>query len=360
MKLKFGCALAVLTFLCYESVEGGALKKFFSGGSGKEEAQEEETNKNERPQIKEEGKQDEIANNVRSEESKAGEQPKEKSEEKPISSGTDDGTESSKKVTPPAEKKKIEGNPVVFKVMGEEIHRDKVLEFITTLPPQLLQSVPSDKLFEIAKQQMLMLHLLVMQAKRAGLDKKKNYIDQLKKLSERLLSEMYLMVEVAPKAQNESALKARYQKYLVEYKTGKEVKLSHIAVDTEASAKEIVSALSKGTNFEKLRKEKGNNASENSDRYFPVTMIPGEIGAAISALKKGEYTKKPLKVGDGWHIFKVLDMRDSKPGTYEEVKPLLAQAIMADEMKKLGDKLRKQFNVEEFNEDGSPMIQKNN
>ena len=43
-----------------------------------------------------------------------------------------------------------------------------------------------------------------------------------------------------------------------------------------------------------------------------------------------------------------------KPGSYEEVKPMLAQLIMKEEMDKLISKLEKQYSVERFNEDGTP------
>ena len=179
-----------------------------------------------------------------------------------------------------------------------------------------------------------------------------------KKLKERLLSEMYLMKEVAPQAQNETDLKARYQKYLIEFKPDSEVKLSHIALDTEAAAKEVINSLSKGTDFEKLRKEKGNTGSESSDRYFPLNMVPEDIRKELSSLKKGEYTKKAIKIGEGWHVFKIIDKRPTKPRPYEEEKFLLSQMIMQENMEKLITKLRKQYNVEEFNEDGTAITAK--
>lgn len=354
MKLRFGSALVVLTFLCFDSADGGALKKLFSSETSSVETKDNDKNDNERPKITEESKTEESTNTAESkQEEKKEEQKSEEKKPEPPKVAADE------KVTPPSEKKKIEGNPVVCKMVDEEIHRDEVLEFITTLPPQLLQSVPSAELFEVGKKQTIALHLLIKQAKRMGLNKTKDYLDRVKKLSERLLSEMYLMKEIAPKAQNEADLKARYQKYLIEFKADQEVKLSHIALDTEAAAKEVISALSKGANFEKLRKEKGNASSESSDRYFPLSMIPEDIRKGLAPLKKNEYTKKPIKIGEGWHVFKIIDKRATKPRPYDEEKFLLGQMIMKDEMDKLIVKLRKQYNVEEFNEDGTPISAKN-
>lgn len=41
-------------------------------------------------------------------------------------------------------------------------------------------------------------------------------------------------------------------------------------------------------------------------------MVP-EFGNAAFAMKKGEYSKKPVKTQFGYHVIKVEDIRDAKP-----------------------------------------------
>jgi peptidyl-prolyl cis-trans isomerase C len=166
------------------------------------------------------------------------------------------------------------------------------------------------------------------------------------------------MRELAPKAENESALKARYTKYLVEFKKGKEFQLAHIMVSGEEDAKAILGSIEKGADFSTLAKEKSVAPSKDKsgdEGYIPVDIMPAQIKDKIIILKVGEHTKEPIKTDNGFHIFKVVDIRDSSPQKYEDALPMLKQTIMHEEMMKLLDKLEKQVKVERFNEDGTPV-----
>ena len=330
MKFKLGCASAVLMFLCCDLTWGGALKNSFTKEKTEVEAQDKGTEKSE------EGPQ--ISNNASSEQ---------------ITQKADGQVQTQPKEAP-KEKKEIKGNPVIFRIGKKEIRRDEILAEIKTLPVQLVQQMPADKLFDEMKRQKLMTYLVTEQAKKAGMDREKGYIDQIEKLKERVLFENYLVKELAPKASNETTLQQQYQKYLVEFKSGKEIKISTIALSTEKEAKEVIEALGKGAPFDKLQKEKGLASSENSDRYIPVFRMPDDLKKRFKAVAKNEVTKEPIKIADTYHVIKITDMRDSKPGTFEEIKPILSQLILRDEMEKLIKKLENQYKVQKFNEDGTP------
>ncbi len=330
MKFKLGCASAVLMFLCCDLTWGGALKNSFTKDKTAVETQNKEAaeKSEERPQI----------SNVSSEQNKqrAGAQVQTQQKEAP------------------KEKKEIKGNPVIYRIGKKEIRRDEILADIKTLPAQLVQQTPADKLFDIMKRQKLMTYLVIEQAKKAGMDKEKKYIDQVEKLKERVLFESYLIKELEPKASNETTLRQQYNKYVVEFKSGKEIKISTIALSTEKEAKEIITALGKGAPFDKLQKEKGLASSENGDRYIPVSRMPDDLKNKFKTVAKNEVTKEPIKIADTYHVIKITDMRDSKPGTFEELKPMLSQLILRDEMDKLILKLENQYKVQRFNEDGTP------
>lgn len=329
MKLKLGCASAVLMFLCCDLTWGGALKNSFTKNGSAVAVQNKETKNNEeRPQI----------SNASSEQS---------------GQKTATPTQNQQQEAP-KEKKEIKGNPVIYRIGNKEIRRDEILADIKTLPAQLIQQTPADKLFDIMKRQKLMTYLVIEQAKKAGMDKEKRFIDQVEKLKERVLFESYLVKELEPKASNEAVLKQHYQNYLVEFKSGKEIKISTIALSTEKEAKEIITALGKGAPFNKLQKEKGLASSENGDRFIPVSRMPDELKKKFKTVAKNEVTKEPVKVADTYHVIKITDMRDSKPGTFEEVKPVLSQLILREEMDKLISKLENQYKVQKFNEDGTP------
>lgn len=393
MKLKLGCAAVVVGSLCCcVTVHGGALKNLF-GNKGQTEAP---NDVNTRPEIggsvassagsssggssssgsdtgsesasESESQDDGQSSNDDSSSSSDDQSSQEKSDgsssEPSESTSTDSSTtpaantsSADEKVTPPSEKKKVVGNPVIFRIGRKEIHYDEILEDMKNIPPQQAQQIPPEKLMEILKQQKLISYLMIEQARRAGMDKTKEFLDQVEKLKERLLFETYLIKEIGPKTEDEVTLKAKYQRYIAEFKPGKEAKLQHIMVDTKKMAQEVIDALSKGTSFEKLQKEKSPASAQANDNFIPLAMLPKEINEVLGKLKENEYTKEALEHGGKFHIFKVTKLRDSKPGAYESIKPMIAQVVMKEEMDKLIERLRKQFDVKEYNEyDGSLVV----
>ena len=63
----------------------------------------------------------------------------------------------------------------------------------------------------------------------------------------------------------------------------------------------------------------------NSTSYVP------EFSAAMTGLKKGQMTETPVKTQFGWHIIELVDTREAKIPSFEEVKPQLQQMLMGDQ-----------------------------
>ena len=166
-----------------------------------------------------------------------------------------------------------------------------------------------------------------------------DYKKQLKAMQEELARKVYIEQQV-DKLVNDEQLKKVYADYKKSFKPEKEVKAKHILVDIEAKAKEEIAKLNKGGNFDKLAKEYSKEPAELG--YFPKEAMVPEFADAAFALKKGTYSKKPVKTQFGYHVIMVEDTRDSKPLTYEKIKPqlkaMLAQGAIG---KVIGDASKK-------------------
>ena len=57
--------------------------------------------------------------------------------------------------------------------------------------------------------------------------------------------------------------------------------------------------------------------------YFGAGDMVPEFGAAAVKLKKGEFTKTPVKTQFGWHVIMVDDKRTKPPPTFDQVKDQL-------------------------------------
>ncbi|MFZ4694928.1 MAG: peptidylprolyl isomerase [Verrucomicrobiia bacterium] len=60
--------------------------------------------------------------------------------------------------------------------------------------------------------------------------------------------------------------------------------------------------------------------------------IQAEIRPQVLALKKGELSE-PLRLNDGWHLIKVLDLQEAAPATFEEVRPQITRQLREERIR---------------------------
>ncbi|MDC3417278.1 peptidylprolyl isomerase [Aquibacillus salsiterrae] len=127
-----------------------------------------------------------------------------------------------------------------------------------------------------------------------------------------------------------------------------EVEASHILVDDEETANEVISKLNNGENFADLAKEYSQDPG-SADKggelgFFGVGQMVPEFENAAYSLEVGELSE-PVQSSNGWHVIKVTDKRE----TDTELDPL-------EDMK---DDLRREIaNSKISNEDAQAKIQK--
>ena len=133
---------------------------------------------------------------------------------------------------------------------------------------------------------------------------------------------------------SDAELKTAYENVKEQY-AGKEYHVEHILVDKEADAKAIIAQLKAGANFEDIAKVKSKDpgSAKNGGDLGWVSdkaLVP-EFSKAMVQLKNGQTTDKPVKSQFGYHIIKVLDSREAKAPSLDEMKDQLKQMIMADQ-----------------------------
>jgi len=132
----------------------------------------------------------------------------------------------------------------------------------------------------------------------------------------------------------ESDLKAAYESVKDQY-TGKEYHVEHILVEKESDANAIIAQLKAGANFEDLAKAKSKDpgsAKNGGDLGWvsDKSLVP-EFSKAMVQLKNGQTSDKPVKSQFGYHIIKMVDARDVKVPSFEELKDQLKQMIASDQ-----------------------------
>jgi len=185
--------------------------------------------------------------------------------------------------------------------------------------------------------------LLAREAKKEGLDKNTDVKTQMDLAAQTVLVRAYVTDWVKKNPIPDAELHKEYD--AIKAQIGdKEYEVRHILVKTEDQAKDIISELQKGAKFDELAKarsedpgskDKGGDLGWNAPANFVKP-----FGDAMKATPKGKFTPQPVQTQFGWHVIMLEDVRDTKPPTFEEVKPQLTQRLQAQWLDKYFKDLR--------------------
>jgi peptidyl-prolyl cis-trans isomerase C len=196
---------------------------------------------------------------------------------------------------------------------------------------------------------MISIEVLAQEAKKSGIDKDPEVIQQTELAGQSVLVGAFVQ-DYAKKHQiTEDQLKQEYEKLKVNL--GKsEYSVRHILLDSEDEAKDIIKQLGKKGKFEKIAKEKSKDAGSATQGgslgwAVPSNFVPPFANALLS-LKKGAYTKDPVKTQYGWHVIKLDDVRDLKIPAYDELKPQIQQRMQQQAIQEYIADLRSKAKIE--------------
>jgi peptidyl-prolyl cis-trans isomerase C len=190
---------------------------------------------------------------------------------------------------------------------------------------------------------MVIRELILQQASKDGLDKGAEIEDKLQDLKKRLIVESFLKnkVEVESKVSDED-MKKFYEQNKDKFKTGEQIKASHILVKTEKEAKDVLAKIKSGGNFEELAKKSSvdSSSAKGGDLgwFGKGSMVPAFEKAAL-ALKEGQISEV-VKSDFGFHIIKLTGKRPAGIRPFEEVKEQIKGAIMPTKQQEVFQKIK--------------------
>jgi len=211
---------------------------------------------------------------------------------------------------------------------------------------QLWEQIPENYKSQLTKSnvldQMISEKLLIQEAKNIGLEKDKDVLEQIKKISEQILVQAFLQKEILDKIQvNDGEVEEYYKKNQDKFTEKEQVHLFNILVETEEKAQEILTELKTGKDFSEIAKENsiGPSASQGGDLGYlsKGTIIP-EIEDIVFALEVGELSQV-VKTNFGFHVLKITDKKPERVKTLEEVKEDIRQTLLSDKQKEAFDNL---------------------
>lgn len=210
------------------------------------------------------------------------------------------------------------------------------------LPPEMLTQ-------ESVHDSLVATELLVQDALRKGLDKEPTVAAALEFQRRELLGKAALEEYARNNPVSEEAVKAEYAK--AKAKAGdKEYLASHILVPTEKEAMDLLAQLKKPkVKFEDLARKhsKDSSASNGGDLGWtlPANLVP-EFAQAMTGLKKGEVSAKPIQTQFGWHLIRLTDVRDLAFPEYDKIKGRIAGQLQQQAIRRYVQALRAEAKVQ--------------
>ncbi len=252
--------------------------------------------------------------------------------------------------TPPA------GDPVVAVVNGKTLKRSDVVASAQTLPAQYRNQV--DQLFPQLVDRLIDITLMVDEGRKQNLQNDPDVKAIVAQYEDEAIRQVLLKRFLAGKI-TDADLKKRYDAEVAKVPPTEELKASHILVKTEDEAKDIIKQLEGGADFAKLAKEKstdtGSGANGGDLGYFGDGDMVPEFYAAANKLKKGEFTKDPVKSQYGWHVILLTDRRTKEAPKFEEVKDQIKDELTQELVAAWLTDLHKAAKIQKFGSDGKPL-----
>ena len=190
-------------------------------------------------------------------------------------------------------------------------------------------------------------HLIIKQAYKDKLDKQKEIVEILKKNKDQIMAKYWLNNFLTNNTSEEKILNF-YTKYLENFKTFKEFNASHILVQEEDDALQIIEKLKIKSEFSKLAKSYSIGPSKKNGGdlgWFRSGQMVKKFEEAVIKLKKGTITKNPVKTRFGYHIIMLNDIRNSQPKKINDVKQKIVKRIKQNSLSNLEKQLRKNKSI---------------
>ena len=174
--------------------------------------------------------------------------------------------------------------------------------------------------------------LLAEEAEKVEIQKNDLFKRRMEHLRRLNLRNLYVTEKIQSQVK-EDLLQEQYVERLARFESEDQIRASHILVETEDAAKQLIVDLDGGKDFAELAKEKSTGPSgENGGDlgFFRKGQMVEPFYNAAAALKAGEHSKEPVKTQFGWHVIKVAEVAKTEAPTYNAIADQLRGQVFGN------------------------------
>jgi len=202
---------------------------------------------------------------------------------------------------------------------------------------------------KIVLEQLVNKQLFLAEARKNFYEGDPKFKADLAKVKDEMLANFAIEKAIASIKVTDDEVRKFYDEHKAEFRAGESVEASHILVDDEAKANEILSDIKAGkVTFEDAAKansscpsgEKGGALGE----FTRGQMVP-EFENAAFEMNVGDLSEKPVKTQFGYHLIKVTNKKEASEIPYEQIKPQLEKKVLTDKQKAAYDSKVNQLKI---------------
>ena len=222
-------------------------------------------------------------------------------------------------------------NQVLAVVNGKSITQQDVEKLLQRIEPQRAAQFRSAEGQKKLVEELINQELFYSDAVDNGLEQEESFQQELERMKADLLKEFAIRNLMSNIKVDEDEIVTYYNDHQEQFGSGESIQASHILVDDEQKANEILAEIGEGFTFEDAAtkyskcpsKDKGGDLG-----YFAQGQMVPEFEQAAYALSVNE-TSKPVKTQFGYHIIKLTGRKESGTMPLEEVRQQLQQYLLS-------------------------------
>jgi len=239
------------------------------------------------------------------------------------------------------------GDDVIARAGATELQATDIVASVSHLSKEEKERLLADQeaMSQLVRS-LLVQQLVVKEAADKGWDKRPEIVQQLNRVRESAIAETYLNSLSTPPAEypSNAEVQETYETNKASFFQPKSYRLAQIYVDTKPDDKAakarldtVVEALkAPNTDFAAVARQHSQEPSSAARGgeigWLTEAQIQPEILAQLPALKLNTVSE-PLKLNDGWHVLKVLDIKEANTPTLDQVKPLIVSQLRSAKTK---------------------------
>ena len=209
---------------------------------------------------------------------------------------------------------------VVARVEGKDITEEDVLRFLEEIGPQVAMQFQSPDGMQQIVNEMVNQELLLLDAKENKIDEDEEFVKVMETTKENLLKGYAFSKVIRDEIVTTEEAEIYFETFKKDFEK-ETVNASHILVETEEKANEILQLLNEGKDFKELAMEYSSCPSRDQGgelgEFGRGAMVP-EFENAAFAMGAGEISQ-PVKTDFGYHIIKLNSKTEAGDTKFEDV-----------------------------------------